>query len=150
MLRFRNIELADHQGIADWASDEESQKWLAGIGSKDWLNQVQNDPKDVVLIALVADKAVGMVQGEFAADGKVSIAMVLDPNLRAKRYGRMILKEAIQHPRFGKAKGFSVHIDQRNAASMKCFVSAGFKPTGGPDSDGLVGLSCSPSVPHAA
>ena len=144
MLKFRSLEPGDHQDIKNWASDAEARKWLAGIGSDEWFRFVERDPSEVVLIAVVKDKAAGVVQGEFASNGSVSIALLLDPSLRGKRYGRMILQAALKQPEFEKASNFAVSIDPKNEASLKCFVSAGFKKAAEPDADGLIGLTCAP------
>jgi L-amino acid N-acyltransferase YncA len=141
MLSFRLLEPKDQQDIAAWASDEEAEKWLSGIGSNDWFNHLQDDPKTLVLMALVRDKAVGMVQAEFLEDGSAALALLIDPQMRSQRYGRMILKQALGQPELEAAKSFCAYVDPGNEASLKCFLIAGFQKAGAPDENGLLKLT---------
>lgn len=144
IIHFRELAEDDVPVIRSWHEDPE----LAGrYGGKAWPEKLweimRKDENRKCWLAVHDGLIVGYVDFEIHADEKCAwIGLAVNPEIRGKGFGKAILKQFLEQP-FAREYGeIKAGIEPDNAASVKCFEAAGFKPLADkPDDEGIIDYS---------
>ncbi|WP_251035104.1 GNAT family N-acetyltransferase [Paenibacillus polymyxa] len=128
--------------LEDWFKDAEVHRRLEGmLPLGDWYRHVEQHPGYDVWVAFSEGEAVGVIMIEREGQNTGSIAIVVNPSIRGKGYGRAVVGKAMQLPELGTIYKWYAGIEADNAACLKCFQSAGFVlENEAPDEDGYFSL----------
>jgi RimJ/RimL family protein N-acetyltransferase len=76
-----------------------------------------------------------------ASGPAVALALVVDPALWGRGYGRAILRALVERPELAAVRVFEATAEPDNPASIRCLAAAGFARTADElDEDGMVGF----------
>ncbi|MDR6721543.1 GNAT family N-acetyltransferase [Paenibacillus sp. 2003] len=128
--------------LEDWFKDAEVHRRLEGMLPLDeWHQHVEQHPGYDVWVAFSQGKAVGVIMIEQEEQNTGSIAIVVDPSVRGRGYGRAVVGKAMQLPKLETIHKWYAGIEADNAACLKCFQSTGFVlENEDPDEDGYFSL----------
>lgn len=105
-----------------------------------WLAERLADPRCRVWIGSAGGKAVGVVRFEGGDDGRATVSVSVAVASRGRGLGQALLEAGLARARSElRPAGFRAHVRVDNAASLRLFQMAGFRPdTGGPKADGIL------------
>lgn len=133
IIRIRPARAEDAALLLEWRNDDHTRAMSIEQAEVDpgahrrWLESVIACEHRMLLLAEIADRAVGTVRFDAGKDtARVSIA--LDPKCRGKRLAKLVLNAAMQyaHERGMLQNGVSAVVRRENTASIALFESCGF------------------------
>ncbi|MNW31156.1 hypothetical protein D3C74_80640 [compost metagenome] len=141
-IELRPFEEKDIGMIEPWFRDHEVQLRLEGMGPLGkWFHCVKQNSDYYVWLAIENDQTVGMAMVEAESNVIGNVALVVNPSLWSRGYGRAILKKVLFLPEMDFIKKWVAGIEEDNTASLKCFQSEGFSFEGSQtDEDGFYSL----------
>ncbi|MGN9867014.1 GNAT family N-acetyltransferase [Bacillus swezeyi] len=145
---FRLFQKEDIEWLQTWFEDGEVQKRLEGMMPlHDWYNFVEENENYQVWAALQDGKPVGAVMVEVEEGFTGNIALLVDPFLRSKGYGKAIIKRTVQLSEMSRIKKWFAGIEEDNHACLRCFQSIGYSfESDQPDEDGYYSLIYLPNT----
>lgn len=128
--------------LQNWFKDTEVQQRLEGmLPLEEWYGHVSQHPGYGVWVAFSQKEAVGIIMIEQEEQNTGSIAIVVNPSVRGKGYGKAVIGKALNLPEMEMINKWYAGIEADNTACLKCFESAGFRPEHAvPDEDGYFSL----------
>ncbi len=143
--RLQRLKEQDLTMLEAWFQDAEVKRRLEGmLPLQGWFSYVQSSLDYFVWAAFSENDPVGVImieQEQQEEQSTGSIAIVVNPELRGKGYGRAILTKVMSLPELQHIKRWHAGIEADNAACLKCFQSAGFLfDSMEPDEDGYYSL----------
>ncbi|MGG4321346.1 GNAT family N-acetyltransferase [Bacillus sonorensis] len=138
----RSFQKEDLEWLQTWFKDAEVKRRLEGmLPLDDWYKFAQENEKYWVWVALKGRKPVGAVMVEVEEDCTGNIALLVDPFLRGKGYGKAMLKRAMRLPEMGQVKKWFAGIEEDHHICLRCFQSMGYIfENEHPDEDGFYSL----------
>jgi len=133
---------------APWFEDEQTQRWLGGPGCPALvLRLAANPPAEYrgcrvtgrfAWLAYTDQAPIGLVDVERYADATAGVALVVDPALRGRGFGRRIIQALLGRPELEATDVIRAGIEPGNVASVRCFTAAGFTAEADtPDDEGV-------------
>jgi L-amino acid N-acyltransferase YncA len=128
--------------LAVWFWDREIRRRLGGmLPLRRWYNYVATAPGRYVWMAYEGEAAVGFADLELTSDETAAMALLVNPQLRRRGYGKRILQALVNRPETAALKTIEAGVEWDNVASLHCFTSAGFAiKDPKPDKDGIITL----------
>lgn len=138
------MEQSDLPTLQSWFQDEELSKWLGGmLPLQKYFDYVQGEPNYFAWMAMEGDTPVGAAFMQVEPGEPQSFAYLVEPELRSRGYGRLILQKLMAQPEVVSAKEWKVGIKANNIASRRCLASVGFAPKSGvEDEEGFLQYVC--------
>lgn len=113
--------------IESWFEDPDCERWI-DLPTVKLIDHIQSQMDYHAWLVLDTDCVVGYVLCEVERAQKTAgICLVVNPSMRRRGYGRRILDLLKGRPEFKIADHLVADIDPDNAASIACFISAGFR-----------------------
>lgn len=138
-LRVRRASLADSSLMHRWRNDPATRNVStnpAEISFSDhqqWLTNTLADPRRLLLIGEVGDRALGVIRFDLPAGGaEAEVSLYVDPLLHGLGLGTSLLRagEAAARDWGGKGLGFVAAVLSKNSGSRRMFESAGYQFSG--------------------
>lgn len=139
ITELRVFRESDIVTIKGWFEDAEVQRRLEGMQPlSEWYNYVASKEDYQVWTALDENKQpIGIVMVEQESNYVGYIALVINPILRGKGYGKALVKKVMSLPSTQSIKKWIANIETDNIACLKCFESVGYSFENSiPDEDG--------------
>ncbi|MED4531840.1 GNAT family N-acetyltransferase [Metabacillus fastidiosus] len=136
------FENQDIETIETWFEDFEIRRRLEGIlPLRKWYEYVKENTEYFVWIALENKQSVGIVMVELEENHTGSIALAVNPFLRNKGYGKVLIERTMALPVLNSVEKWFAGIEEDNIACLKCFQSIGYSFENiQPDEDGYYSL----------
>ncbi|MEM8486577.1 MAG: GNAT family N-acetyltransferase [Bacteroidota bacterium] len=104
-----------------------------------WLTYVRSTPGVFAWMVYDDSETIGHVQVDTEINGLGSVALVVNPAVQNKGYGRAILGALFERPELVTIKGLEGYVEQDNLPAQQCCLAAGFRATAHvPDKDGFL------------
>jgi RimJ/RimL family protein N-acetyltransferase len=132
-----------------WFEDEQTQRWLGGPGWPALALRLAADPSAehrgrrvtgrFVWLAHAGQTPIGLVDTELYGNATAGVALVVNPALRGRGFGRRIIQALLARSELEATEVVRAGIEPENAASVRCFTAAGFTAEADtPDDEGIV------------
>lgn len=143
IIDFRLLQEQDLPDLEEWHKEGVS------LPGTEWPRKlfaiINNDPCRKCFIASVQEENVGYVDCEFGNDENVYIALMVDPKLRNKGYGKDILQSFMSHPEV-LGRIVCAGIEEDHVQSLRCFEAVGFvRRDNQPNHEGIINLTFCPA-----
>lgn len=143
-MKWQAITTDDLPILAEWFQDADTCQRLGGILPLDaWYSVVSKNPDYHIWMIRKVDETFGCLILEII-DRVGHLAIIVNPELRGKGYGRRILVELFEQELAAKLDTIIANIWQGHIASQQCFLAAGFEPGTTADADGFVSYTIRP------
>lgn len=133
----------DIETLQTWFEDSEVQRRLDGmLPLHEWFKYVKASTGYQVWMGLgESGQSIGIIMVEQDTDFTGNIALIVNPILRGKGYGRALIEQVMVLSETQSIKKWFAGIEEDNIACLKCFQSVGYLfEDSKPDEDGYYSL----------
>lgn len=133
----------DIETLQTWFEDSEVQRRLDGmLPLHEWFKYVKSSTGYQVWMGLgESGQSIGIIMVEQDTDFTGNIALIVNPILRGKGYGRALIEQVMVLSETQSIKKWFAGIEEDNIACLKCFQSVGYLfEDSKPDEDGYYSL----------
>lgn len=135
-VRLRLAVPEDALLLWEWANDPDVRRWsftpdpISWVGHVHWFAGKLAEPDCLFLLAADGDAPIGQIRFDFGGT-KAVVSVSLAPQARGRGYAAAVLRAACREALSARPVGSVVAlIRPGNAASLKAFEAAGFRPDG--------------------
>jgi len=139
-VTLKAVQLSDLPLLEQWLNDHETRRRMDGLlPLSQWYGYYESSLGRIFAwIGYAQEQPIGMIMVETEGDAGY-IAMMVNPALRNRGFGKRLLREAMNHPGLTHLLRWEAGIEADNQASIACFRALQFTADKTePDEDGFI------------